>query len=97
MKPHLVSLLKAGLSVVLDFPANTQTNREWMMSIIKESGASNRLHYLKVTDEVCKSRLRARNAEGMHEFTASDQQFETITRFFAEPTADEGFDIIEYS
>ncbi|MDH1546212.1 ATP-binding protein, partial [Enterobacter ludwigii] len=46
---------------------------------------------------VCKSRLRARNAEGMHEFTASDQQFETITRFFAEPTADEGFDIIEYS
>ncbi|RRZ90437.1 ATP-binding protein [Erwinia sp. 198] len=97
MKPHLVSLLKAGLSVVLDFPANTQTNREWMMSIIKESGASNRLHYLKVSDEVCKSRLRARNAEGGHEFAASDQQFETITRYFEEPTADEGFDIIEYS
>jgi predicted kinase len=35
MKPHLVSLLNAGLSVVLDFPANTQTNREWMMSIIR--------------------------------------------------------------
>lgn len=28
MKPYLVSLLKAGLSVVPDFPANTQTNRE---------------------------------------------------------------------
>lgn len=97
MKPHLVSLLKAGLSVVLDFPANTQTNREWMMGIIKESGASNRLHYLKVSDEVCKSRLRARNAEGGHEFAASDQQFEIITRYFSEPTADEGFDIVEYS
>jgi len=96
MKPHLVLLLKAGLSVVLDFPANTQTNREWMMSIIKESGASNRLHYLKVSDDVCKARLRARNAEGGHEFAVSDQQFETITRYFSEPTADEGFDITEY-
>ncbi|MCK2175086.1 AAA family ATPase [Enterobacter asburiae] len=96
MKPHLVSLLKAGLSVVLDFPANTQKNREWMMSIIKESGASNQLHYLKVSDEVCKSRLRARNTEGMHEFSASDQQFDIITRYFEEPTTDEGFDITEY-
>lgn len=97
MKPHLVSLLKAGLSVVLDFPANTQTNREWMMSIIKESGASNQLHYLKVSDEVCKSRLRLRNAEGKHEFSTSDQQFEIITHYFSEPTADEGFNIVEYS
>lgn len=97
MKPHLVSLLKAGLSVVLDFPANTQTNREWMMSIINESGASNKLHYLKVSDDVCKSRLRVRNAEGGHEFSATDQQFEIITRYFSEPMADEGFDIVEYS
>ncbi|KKY88523.1 cell division protein ZipA [Enterobacter cloacae] len=97
MKPHLVSLLKAGLSVVLDFPANTQTNREWMMSIIKESGASNKLHYLNVSDDVCKSRLRVRNAEGGHEFSATDQQFEIITRYFSEPMADEGFDIVEYS
>lgn len=97
MKPHLVSLLKAGLSVVLDFPANTPSNREWMMSIIKESGANNRLHYLKVSDEVCKSRLRARNAEGAHDFAASDEQFEIITRYFSAPAADEGFDIIEYS
>ena len=97
MKPHLVSLLKAGLSVVLDFPANTPTNREWMMSIVKESGASNRLHYLKVSDEICKSRLRDRNAEEEHEFAVSDQQFEIITRYFVEPTPDEGFDITEYS
>jgi len=96
MKPHIVSLLKAGLTVVLDFPANTKTNREWMMSIIKESGAGHRLHYLKVSDEVCKSRLRTRNAEGAHEFSASDQQFEIITRYFSEPEADEGFDIIQY-
>ena len=97
MKPHLVSLLKAGLSVVLDFPANTQTNREWMMSIIKESGASHRLHFLKVSDEICKDRLRARNEAGTHDFAASDQQFEVITRYFSAPTPDGGFDVIEYS
>lgn len=97
MKPHLVSLLKAGLSVVLDFPANTRTQREWMMSIIKESGARHRLHLLSVSDEVCKDRLRARNKEGTHDFAATDQQFEVITRYFSAPAPDEGFDIIEYS
>jgi len=96
IKPHLVSLLTAGLSVVLDFPANTPTHREWMMSIIKESGASHRLHYLKVSDEVCKARLHARNAEGVHDFSATDQQFEIITRYFSAPTDDEGFTVIEY-
>lgn len=97
MQPHLVSLLKAGLSVVLDFPANTRANREWMMNIIKASGSNNRLHYLRVSDEVCKARLRARNAEGAHDFAATDQQFEIITSYFSEPTIDEGFSVIEYS
>lgn len=97
MQPHLVALLKVGISVVLDFPANTRANREWMMDIITESGADHRLHYLKVSDEVCKTRLRARNAEGAHDFSASDQQFELITRYFAEPSPQEGFKVIEYS
>lgn len=52
------------------------------MRVIKESGASHELHYLKVSDEVCKARLRARNAEGEHEFAASVQQFEIITHYF---------------
>ena len=97
MKPHLVSLLNAGLSVVLDFPANTRTNCEWMMSIIKESGVSHCLHFLKVSDEICKDRIRARNEEGTHDFAANDQQFEVITRYFSVPTPDEGFNVIEYS
>jgi predicted kinase len=96
MKPHLVALLQAGLSVVLDFPANTRTQRDWMMSIIEESGADNRLHYLKVSDEVCRTRLHARNAEGTHDFAATDQQFDSITRYFSAPTVEEGFNIIEY-
>ncbi|TPG60787.1 hypothetical protein EAH77_14360 [Ewingella americana] len=75
----------------------TRTNREWMMSIIKESGSNNRLHYLRVSDEVCKARLRTRNAEGAHEFSATDQQFELITSYLSGPIIDEGFSVIEYS
>ncbi|MGD8162037.1 AAA family ATPase [Pantoea sp. FN0307] len=96
MKPHLVSLLEAGVSVVLDFPANTLANRDWIMSIITESGAEHCLHYLKVADEVCKSRLHARNAAGSHDFSATDEQFHQITRYFVEPGADEGFHVIEH-
>lgn len=96
MKPHLVSLLQSGVSVVLDFPANTRANRDWMMSIVAESGADNRLHYMKVSDDVCRARLRARNAEGSHDFAATDAQFELITRYFTEPAGDEGFQVIEY-
>jgi len=96
MKPHLISLLQSGVSVVLDFPANTRANRDWMMSIVAASGADNRLHYLNVSDEVCRSRLRARNAEGSHDFAATDAQFELITRYFTEPEVDEGFCVIQY-
>ncbi|PKE32761.1 cell division protein ZipA [Rahnella sp. AA] len=96
MAPHVVSLLKAGISVVLDFPANTRANRQWMMSIIKDSGANHCLHYLNVPAEVCKSRLHARNQTGLHDFVVTDEQFELISRHFAVPEAEEGFNIIQY-
>lgn len=96
LKPHVISLLRAGVSVVLDFPANTLSNREWMMSLIVESGAEHQLHYLKAEDELCKSRLRARNAAGQHDFAASDAQFELITRYFVEPRDEEGFNIVHH-
>ncbi|NGX87624.1 ATP-binding protein [Rahnella sp. Lac-M11] len=94
--PHVVSLLSAGVSVVLDFPANTVANRQWMMSIIHESGADHRLHFLNVSADVCKSRLHVRNQSGTHDFVVTDEQFELISRHFAEPQAEEGFTIIQY-
>lgn len=97
MQPHLVSLLRAGVSVILDFPANTRANREWMMGIIQESGADHHLHYLNLPDEVCKARLRARNAGGEHDFSATEEQFDLITRYFHPPAADEGFRVTEYN
>ncbi|WAT01630.1 AAA family ATPase [Rouxiella chamberiensis] len=94
MKPHLVTLLTAGVSIVLDFPANTLANREWMMSIINATGVDNRLHYLNVPDDVCKARLRARNQVGEHDFSATDAQFDLITGYFVEPQEAEGFTLV---
>lgn len=94
MGPHVVSLLRAGLSVVLDFPANTVANRAWMRTLFEQAGTAHRLHHLDVPDEVCKARLHRRNAEGAHEFTVSDDEFDAITRRFVPPGADEGFEIV---
>jgi predicted kinase len=92
--PHIDALLQAGLSVVLDFPANTVANRAWMRGIIDRSGARHVLHVLDVPDEVCRARLRARNAAGQHDFAASDAEFDAITAYYAPPTEDEGFNIV---
>jgi hypothetical protein len=81
----------AHLSVVLDFPANTPASRQWMRSLFERAGADHRLHFLDVPDEVCKARLRARNAAGTHAFNASDAEFDLFTRYFVPPSADEGF------
>lgn len=96
LAPHVESLLLTGLSVVLDFPANTVTNRLWGKSIYEKAGADHVLHYLDIADEVCKQRLRDRNAAGLHPFAPTDEEFEAITRYFVPPTPEEGFHIVRY-
>lgn len=92
MGDHIVALLEAGLSVVLDFPANTPASRRWMRSLFERAGADHRLHFLDLPDEVCKARLRARNAAGSHAFNASEAEFDLFTSYFVPPSADEGFE-----
>lgn len=92
--PHLVALLRAGLSVVLDFPANTLASRAWMRTIFEQAEAAHQLHWLDVPNEVCKARLHQRNAEGNHEFIVSDEMFDLFTSHFAPPTPEEGFNVV---
>jgi len=56
MGDHIVALLKSGLSIVLDFPANTPAMRQWMRGLFEQADAAHKLHFLDVTDEVCKVR-----------------------------------------
>ena len=96
MGPHVVALLKVGLSVVLDFPANTPANRQWMRSLFEAAGAGHRLHFLDVTDDLCRQRMHRRNAGGQHEFAVSDAEFKKIASYFVAPTTAEGFDTTVY-
>ncbi len=96
MGRHVEGLLKAGLSVVLDFPANTVANRQWMRGIFEGAGAAHRLHFLDAPDTVCKERLRQRNAAGTHEYAVSEAEFDAITAYFVPPSAVEGFQTTVY-
>jgi predicted kinase len=96
MGGHVEALLRAGLSVVLDFPANTVANRQWMRGLFEKAGARHRLHFIDVPDAVCKTRLRQRNADGTHQFTVSDAEFDEITGHLVPPSADEGFELTIY-
>jgi predicted kinase len=96
MGPHIAGILQAGLSVVLDWPANTVATRGWMRGIFEAAGSAHKLHWLDVPDAVCLARLKARNAAGAHEFALTESQFHELTRYFEPPTADEAFDLVRY-
>ncbi|MEM8702315.1 MAG: ATP-binding protein [Pseudomonadota bacterium] len=93
LKPHIVDLLRSGLSVVLDFPANTIELRLWMRGLFETAGCEHQLHLIYVSDDVCKERIRKRNASGEHEFQVSDEQFERVSRHYQPPNEAEGFNI----
>lgn len=94
MQGHIEQLLRAGCSVVLDFPANTLSSRSWMKTIITNTQAAHCLHYLEVGDDECRHRLKRRNEEGSHQFTINEEEFNQITQYFVPPTVDEGFNVM---
>jgi predicted kinase len=96
MGPHVVAILRQGLSVVLDFPANTVTQRAWMRTLIDEAGVAHEMHVLDVPDEVCLARLRARNASGEHPFHVSDADFAAFSAHYAPPSPAEGFNLVRH-
>jgi predicted kinase len=94
--PHIVALLREGMTVVLDFHANTIDARRWMRSLAEEAGAECRLHYLDVPDALCLTRLAERRARGDHPFTVTDEQFHRVVAHLVVPTEDEGLEIIRH-
>lgn len=96
MGPHLCDLLNAGVSVVLDFPANTVQTRAWMKEILARTQAPHQLHLLATSDAVCLARLRARNARGDHPFAVTEEQFQQVSAHFVPPAPEEGFAIVAH-
>lgn len=93
MTPHISQLLKAGVTVVLDYHANTVENRSWMRDCATQGEAEVLLHLLNVDEATCWQRLQARNARGDHPFQPSRAQFNQICKHYAPPLPEEGFAI----
>ncbi|HUR34431.1 MAG TPA: ATP-binding protein [Vicinamibacterales bacterium] len=92
--PHIAAVLRRGTSVVLDFAGNVPAERAWARGLSEAAAAAFLLHYIDASDDVCKQRLRQRNAElpeGAQHTT--EGEFDAITRYFVPPSATEGADI----
>ena len=94
MAPHVVALLQAGQTVVMDFPANTRTTRRWLSDLAGQAELRPRLHYLDVPQPICRNRAMARNQTGTHPFQLTMDQFDHLASHFEVPSAEEGFELV---
>ena len=95
--PHVQNLLHHGVSVVFDFAGNVPQERAWARSLCDAGLAHLVLHFIKASDELCKSQLRRRNdeqPEGSQPTT--EEEFDEITKYFVPPDPVEGFEVKEY-
>jgi len=97
MGPHIVAILRQGLSVVLDFPANNLRYRTWMRGLIAEAGVAHELHFLDVPDAICRERLKQRNASGAHQYQVSEETYDLFMRHFVPPGPEEGFNVVVHT
>lgn len=65
-----------------------------MRTLFDKATCAHQLHYVEVTDEACKARLRQRNEGGDHEYNLSDEDFALFTSYFFPPTSDEAFEVV---
>lgn len=96
LTPTLVGILERGVSVALDFQANTPRSRAWMREVFESAGADHELHILETPHEVCKARLRARNALGEHPYQTTAAEFDQFAAFMVPPSPAEGFHIVRH-
>jgi predicted kinase len=91
--------LRLGVSVVLDFPANTPNDRAWIRSLFEAADAAHELHVIEVPLDVCKARLRVRNETkpaGLYFGFVPEETFDPVMRLLVPPTQAEGFNVIRH-
>lgn len=94
---HVQDILAHEISVVLDFPGNVPSQRQWFRSIFEASKVNHILHYIVASDSLCKAQLRKRNAEQPEgSMIMSETEFDYITGYFQPPTDEEDFNITRY-
>ncbi len=92
-----VDLLRLGVSVVLDVPANTAASRAWARALFEAAGADHVLHWLEGSDAACLDNVHRRNAEkpaGVYWGPVSDEQFQRVLPHIVPPAPGEGFNVV---
>lgn len=97
LTPHVCALLSRGVSVVLDFPGNTRTQRAWFRELFERAGVGHELHYVDASDALCKRQLeeRSRNLPAGTPWTSA-AEFDRITAYFQPPSPDEHFNVVRH-
>jgi adenylate kinase family enzyme len=91
---HVQSILRTGTNVVMDFPANTASQRKWFKTIFSEINAFHELIYLNISDEICLKQIAQRSIEQPERASFDTEEvFHHVTSFFEEPSTAEGFNI----
>jgi predicted kinase len=94
IETHVVGLLRAGASVVMDFPANTKRQREWFKQLITKAESPYELHYLIASDELCLRQIAQRRIERPEraEFD-TESVFNEVSKYFEAPDESEELQI----
>jgi len=97
MGPLVRDLLRLGISVVLDVPANTVNARAWVRSLFEAAGARHLLHWIDGSDGECLANVRRRNEEkpaGVYWGPVSDEVFHRVLPHIVPPAPEEGFNVV---
>ena len=98
LKPQIKMLVKSilvtGTDVVMDFPANTISQRDWFRDMFSEIEAPHELVYIDLSNEDCLKQIEQRRLEHPERAkTDTKEMFEQVTKYFVEPKPEEGFNI----
>jgi predicted kinase len=97
LTPVIQTLLRQGISVVLDFPGNTKAQRIWFRELFEAAGADHELHFIDAPDELCKAQLRQRSSElPAGSAWTTEAEFEAVTAYFVAPAPDENFNVVRH-
>ncbi|MBV7298153.1 AAA family ATPase [Enterovibrio paralichthyis] len=95
VKRHVQNLLKLGVNVVMDFPANTVKQRAWFTTLCHETNCEHQLWYLDLSDEQCLSQIAKRRTEQpQRAHFDTEAVFHHVTQYFDPPTEGEGLNLV---
>ncbi len=95
VKRHVQNLLKLGVNVVMDFPANTVKQRAWFTALCHEANCEHQLWYLDLSDEQCLSQIAKRRIEQPERaHFDTEAVFHQVTQYFEPPTECEDLNLM---